>query len=90
MKGTIVSVVHGNNIYKRAVCSACCNIIPPVSKILSISRAQGSFNSTSNYCENCTESELTKAYDEMLLTLKQIILIQQELDNNKNKTSISV
>ena len=83
MKGTIINIWYSPCTYKRASCKGCYNRLVEGCKILSISRAQGKFNSVSNYCSKCTETELPLVMEEITPLFKKIIEIQETLDNNK-------
>lgn len=83
MTGTIINICYSKNTYKKALCKCCGNKLVEGSKILSISRAQGRFVSSSNYCGKCTETELQSAMDEIMPLMQSIIKIQETLDSEK-------
>lgn len=70
-------------IYKTAKCKGCSNKLIYGNKILSVTRAQGSFISTSNYCSKCAETELKSNMDEIAPLMQKIITISEELNIDK-------
>jgi hypothetical protein len=76
----VIGVYYSDCTYKKAKCKGCYNQLVFGSKILSVSRAQGSFTSVSNYCGKCASAELTEVFNEISPLMQNIIKIQEVLD----------
>jgi len=78
----LINLSYSKNIHKAAKCRCGVKLVQGA-QILTIVRAQGSFNSVSNYCDNCAEGELKKCMDEIAPLMQNIIKIQEVFDNKK-------
>jgi hypothetical protein len=81
--GMLLNVFYMDCTYKTAKCKGCSNKLVYGNKILSVTRAQGSFISTSNYCINCAEVELKSNMEEIAPLMQKIIAISEELNIDK-------
>ncbi len=81
---SIINFWYTENTYKSAKCKCCSDKLIQGSKILSVVRTQGSFNSTGNYCNKCAEAELANIMEEISKLMKNAILIQEAIDNEKS------
>lgn len=79
----LINIWYADNTYKKAICKGCYDKLIEGSKILSVCRTQGRFNSISNYCGKCAEKELQSAMDEIAPLMRNIINIQETLDGEK-------
>lgn len=79
----LLNISFGESTYKSAKCKCCGNKIAHKEQILSVVRAQGSFNSVSNFCLNCSKTELESCFKEIMPLAEKIIKTQEILDNLK-------
>src|SRR3990172_3932472 len=83
MNRNIINIWYAVNTYKKASCKGCYERLIEGSKILSVCRVQGRFNSVSNYCGKCASAQLQSAMDETAILMRNIIKIQETLDGEK-------
>jgi len=77
--GALINISFGECTYTTAKCKGCGTKLLKGSQILSSIRAQGSFNSVSNFCLNCASTELQEGMDELMPLMEKIIKIQEAL-----------
>jgi len=79
----LINVGYTINTCKAAKCRCGVKLVQGAN-VLMVIKAQGSFNSVSNFCDNCAEGELKKCMDEIMPLMQNIIKIQEVFDNKKN------
>ncbi len=83
----LINVTYTKNTYKAAKCRCKVTLVQGA-KVLSVVKAQGSFNSISNYCDKCAEQVLKECMDEIMPLMQNIISIQEEIFNTNKIDAI--
>jgi len=78
----VINIGYTINNCKAAKCRCGVKLVQGAN-VLMVIRAQGSFNSVSNYCDNCAEGELKKCMDEIAPLMQNIIKVQEIYDSKK-------
>lgn len=81
--GALINISFRECLYTTAKCKNCNKKLAKGTEILSVSRAQGSFTSTSNFCTECAKTEIKSNFDEIMPLMEKIIKVQETLDNLK-------
>jgi len=77
--GVVINVWTEINKYKKAICKCCLNKLVENETIVGVVRAQGRFNSISNYHPKCAEQILTDIMEETTVLMKQLVDVSEKI-----------
>lgn len=79
--GMLLNISFGECTYTTAKCKGCGHKLIKGNQILSVVRAQGSFNSVSNFCTECAKNEIKSNFDEIMPLMEKLIKVQETISN---------